>query len=288
MKHALARFGLFVPRVAALTLLAGCGAEPPLVAPEAAGPVYAQASGGAGEPEVFGNVYENGQRSTRTNLTVTIEPLDPETQSRLRGQIAATMWATPHTQGDSSHPKGWAYGWFDPRAGNNCGTIEQYNAGNNAGRLPEAHWANATTPPDTTQPEGHCIRPGRYQFTLSGPGVSRTFAFEYAGARAVTGNEYALVNDPDVGGDRIVEPHEYRDADVWTDYVIHIDLSTSSAAPTPVLRIQNSHQDPYAPTFTTESSPVANETDWLRFSSLTSTGIAWNLNDQGRVLARYH
>jgi hypothetical protein len=272
--------------MAVLALLVAACREQPLD-PTVHQPAFAEALGGAGEPEVFGNVYENGQRSTRTDLSMTIEPLDPETQARIRGRVAWSMWANPNSFGPNMHPKGWAYGWFDPRAGNNCGTLAQYLQGNNEGRAPEAHWTNAATSPDTSLPEGHCIRPGRYQFTLSGPGVSRTFQFEYVAARASGGDTYVTIADGETGDSLILEPQAYSEADAWTDHVLHLDLTTTTSAPTPVLRIQNSHGDPFTGNFIPETSPAANENDWLRFSSLTSTGIAWNLSNQGRALARY-
>jgi hypothetical protein len=276
---------LFFSVTALALLIPACTEQP--VNPSGQQPSFAEAFGGAGEPEVFGNVYENGQRSIRTDLTVTIEALDPATQSRLRGRIATTMWANPNTFGPNSHPKGWAYGWFDPRAANNCGTLGLYLQGNNDGRLPEAHWTNAITPPDTTLPEGHCIRPGRYRLTLSGDGVMRSVEFEYVAARTSGGEGYLTTIDGETGNTLLIEPQAYSDADVWTDHVIHVDLTASTAAPSPVLRIQNSHSSPFTGNFVPDTSLAANEVDWVRFSSLTSTGIIWNLSSQGRALALY-
>ncbi len=242
---------------------------------------------GGGEPEMFGSVYENGVRSTRTNITVTITPYDLETQSRLKGRWDGTMWANPRESGDSSHPRGWAYGWFDPRAANNCGTISQYEAGNDAGRAWEVHWSSAASPPDTSLPEGHCVRPGRYRLELMGAGAYRSFNFEYLGVRQSGATSALTVLDVARAESAAVEQHEYSTDNVVSDLVINVDLTTSATAPTPALRLQNVHSDAYADSFVTQAFPSGNENDWFRFSSHTSTGIVWNGNDRGRALALY-
>lgn len=234
---------------------------------------------GGGDPEVFGKVFENGRATTRTDLIVTINPLDLETQSHLRGRFDAGMWVNPTGSG---YPKNRMWGWFDPKAGDNCGGLGPYVLGDSTARAMEVHRHSASQPPDPNAREAHCIRPGRYQFTLSGSGVSRTYQFEYVAIRQLK------ATDASSGQLLLVEPTSYDTANVWNDYTLNVDLTTSGSFATPVIRMQNSHGNPDGGTFADEATVSANETDWLRFSSLGSTGVSWTLDPLGQAIARYH
>jgi hypothetical protein len=145
----------------------------------------------------------------------------------------------------------------------------------------EVHRHSASQPPDPNTREAHCIRPGRYRLTLSGEQVSRSYEFEYVGMRQLKATDAAS------GQLLLVEATSYDTANVWNDYTLNVDLTTSTSFPTPVIRMQNSHGTPDGGTFADEASVQANETDWLRFSSLGSTGISWSLDALGQALARY-
>lgn len=245
-------------------------------------PRFVIGAGPGGDPEVFGNVYENGQRTTRTDLLVTIAPLDPETQSHLRSRFDSIMWVNPADIG--GYPKGRMFGWFDPNGGDNCGGLGPYEQGDSTARAQEVHRRLPSVPPDTSTREAHCIRPGKYRFTLSTVEgqVLRSYQFEYLAARLLSATDAAT------GAPVLVEPTSYDTVNTHTDHILHVDLATSASFATPVIRMQNSHANPEGGTFADEASVQANEADWLRFSSLTSTGLSWTGDQLGRALARYH
>jgi hypothetical protein len=106
----------FWPGVVLIVGLSAC-AERPLVAP--ANRTLAFDEGGgceARDPELYGYVYEQGIRSARNDLTVTIDATDPETRARLKDTFPQSMWVNPG-EPYPAYPGGRGFGWYDPRGG---------------------------------------------------------------------------------------------------------------------------------------------------------------------------
>ena len=124
------------------------------------------------EEEFFGDVYENGHQTTSTSYTANLSPFDAVTASRLRPPQEAAMFADPN------HVGSWMYGWYDPKGGGGCGSLQTYLSGDTTARLTETH-RNAPGQPLPTYKERHCIRPGIYDFFVSGAAGERFMRIDY-------------------------------------------------------------------------------------------------------------
>lgn len=223
------RFSLLLwPCAVLLVGLSACADQPP-VAPTSNRALSFDVQGGcvATDPEVFGNLYLNGAASQRTDLTIAIDAADPETRSRLKDQFPQSMWVSPNIAGFPFYPLSRSFGWYDPRAGCECGGLNGYLGGDTASRAREVHWQSATLPYDPTSPERHCLVPGRYHVRLSGPDVDQEFDVEYVGVRAVVPGQAAAreVPNADLGGSLLVEPHTYTPYDTYSDHILNFDLA---------------------------------------------------------------
>ena len=281
--------------VALVGLLAAC-ADQSSVAP--AGRALSFSLSGdsctSGDPEVFGNIYEQGILSGRADLTITIQPANTETASRLKGPFSETMWVSPYLPPDSrSYPVGRGFGWYDPRAACECGGLSAYLDGDTASRAREVHWESATQPPASTSRERHCIMPGFYHVRLSGPGVYQELEFEYAGVRALVLGlpTWRQVQDSGFGGTLLVEPREYTPYDSYSDHILNFDLHSPprEVSASADLRLQTAYSNPDASPFTPAAGePAVTEQTYVRFSTRQRSGLNW-LGPQGygRALTQY-
>jgi len=244
------------------------------------------------EGELFGYVFgSNGLKTTDTNYYVYLDP-DGETSSRLDSYFLGTAWVDPDV-GDSAHAI-WMYEWTDPKAGGQCGNLEDYILGDTTGRQGEAHW---TGPGEGAGPgkEKHCLRPGRYEFRLfqTGTGVVKSFDIDYVPVKHETVSTPLRVWNDTWNVEETVEAIDYDDtANVWIDLVIHVDLSSTSFIDSGVLHVQNIGSDStdlwdeYID-FEDATSPTGYEEDWFRFS-VAPTTTEWNRNTRGKALSRLH
>ena len=162
---------------AGFALVASACRPEPTAAPRA--PAYDQ-SPLYTEEEFFGSIYQNGQATTSTAYSATLEPFDSATDVRVLLPRSFTVWANPTASR--------MYGWWDPAGGGACGNLTQYLAGQRGG---ESHWTGPGQPPSGT--ELHCIRPGTYTFTLAG----KSFRVDYL---QMAGNNYTVNNTTAVPG----------------------------------------------------------------------------------------
>jgi len=124
------------------------------------------------EEEFFGAVYENGHATTSTGYRASLIPFDPVTASRLRPPQESTMFVDPNPLGS------WMYGWWDPRGGGGCGSLQSYVSGDTTIRLRENH-RNGPGQPQPTYKERHCIRPGTYDFSVDREPGGRFMRIDY-------------------------------------------------------------------------------------------------------------
>ena len=220
------------------------------------------------EEEFFGDIYQNGQRATSTAYTASLSPRDSTTDARLLPPRSFTVWANPN----ASH----MYGWWDPAGGGACGGLTEYLAGQ---RGAESHSNGPGQPPSGT--ELHCIRPGVYIFSVP----DKVFRIDYL---QMAGHNYTINNTTAGVAERLEATSYYPgQAGNWIDHVVHVDLTPGNYQETRLLDVDNAGADPLSPTFTNQPSPAGTELDYFRFSAAQSSS-GWNLNSQGRALARLY
>jgi len=226
-----------------------------------------QKPAGSAEGEVFGIVFENGQR-TCSLWTVSLAP-HADAQSRLHmasykpSLVADWKWAN-------------MFEWWDPLALFPCKTSAQTlndYVQNGSGYAEVPH---ATSNPK----EGHCVRPGRYLFSFSGD--TRQFDVDYI----QPSGQFAL--NSGTGVNEAIEVTAYSPSlNTWQDLVINIDLTTVHPGDAPILEIQNAGSTPYLNSFSNQASPTGTAADWFRFSVMRSTSN-WNFDSRGKALARLY
>jgi hypothetical protein len=226
----------------------------------------AQKPGGSAEGEVYGSVFVNGQRSCSSHL-IELSPY-ADAQSRLHMATHEASLAA-----NSAYVN--MFEFWDPIAGSPCTAANLTLAGyvaNGAGTSERIH------APASPQ-EGHCVRPGRYLFSIDD---TRTFDVEYI---QPSGN--SALNTA-TGGQEAIETTGYNAAaNYWQDLVINTDFTTTHPGDTPILHIQNSGSNPYAGTFTNQTAPAGTAADWFRFSAALSTS-GWTVDGRGSALARLY
>jgi hypothetical protein len=226
----------------------------------------AQKPGGSAEGEVFGSVYVNGERSCSSHL-IELSPY-ADAQSRLHMSTFQASLAASSAYVNM-------FEFWDPIAGGPCTAANLTLAGyvaNGAGMSERIH------APATPQ-EGHCVRPGRYQFSIDD---TRIFDVEYI---QPSGN--SALNTA-TGASEAIETIAYSAAaNYWQDLVINTDFTSTHPGDTPVLHIQNSGSNPYAGTFSNQTAPVGTAADWFRFSAAMSMS-GWTIDSRGSALARLY
>jgi len=226
----------------------------------------------APEEEFFGEVWENGQRTARTDYSAGLQPFDSATAAHLVGPWSGSVWANP------SAPH--MYGWYDPVGGGNCGNLADYIAGDSSKRGPEAHWNGPGQPPSGV--ERHCIRPGIYTFSAAGKGFEVDY-LQMAGDNLTVYNSTAGVSER-------IEATSYsgQQANNWVDFVAHVDLTPGSYQETRVLDVENAGSHPLASTFSNQANPAGTELDFFRFSAARSSPGWGPAGSQGRALSRLY
>lgn len=261
------RMGVVAVSAAGLSLALGCEPEAPTWSPA---PVFVERSLSTVDEELFGDVFENGLRTTSSAYYAILTPSDPVTDARILSPRSFTIWANP----SAIH----MYGWWDPAGAGSCGDLAQYQAGQ---RGQESHWSGPGQPPTPGAVELHCIRPGIYNFSVE----DKAFRVDYL---QTAGNNFT-VNNTTAGVLERLEAFSYsqQQAANWVDHVVHVDLTPSGSQETRVLDVQNAHADSLKTTFADTSNPSGNENDWFRFSVARSS-TTWNRNSQGRMLAQLY
>jgi hypothetical protein len=231
-----------------------------------AGCAGTQKPAGSSEGEVFGSIYQNGERTCQL-WEVSLTPY-ADAQSRLHmASYKSTLMADWK----------WAnmFEWWEPTAGFPCGSAGQTPAQFVQNGSPWAEVPHAAASPK----EGHCVRPGRYFF--EGPGGG--FDVDY-----IQWSHRTAVNSG-TGATEFVESAVYNpdDLSAWQDLVINIDLTTTHPGDSPVLEIQNAGSDPYLGTFSDDAAPSGTAEDWFRFSVMRSTS-GWHVDTRGEALARLY
>jgi hypothetical protein len=231
------------------------------------------------EEEFFGNIYQNGQKTTSTSFYASLAPANQVTAGRLKPPQSSSAWADPNPLGS------WMYGWYDPRGGGGCGDLGSYLAGTVSARALESHRPSPGQPPPNT-PESHCIRPGTYQFSAA----AKTFRVDYLQAATDVAGSTLLVTNTTAGRREYLESAVYQDYLPFWDYVVHVDLGPSSFSETSILDVENALADLKKTTFSNQANPSGTEQDYFRFSVARSQS-SWNLASgdiRGRMLARFY
>jgi hypothetical protein len=173
-----------------------------------------------------------------------------------------------------------------------CGGLDGYLNGDTASRVREKHWQGGSPPPGPLPAERHCIVPGRYHVSLTGPDVAQDLYVEYVGVRAlVPGLPNArTVQDAELGGSLQVEPPTYDPYDTYSDHTINFDLHPRARTAHAVLRLQTVYADPDASPFVPEQGePAITDQTYVRFSARQRSGLNWPgpSNVYGHALAQY-
>ena len=235
-------------------------------ASRAAGCTGSQKPGGSQEGEIFGSVYENGQR-TCANWGVSLVP-HADAQSRLH--MASY---NPNLTARPIYLNMWEY--WEPLTGFPCAAADL----NLATYVASGSATSERIHAPSAAKEGHCVRPGRYTFSL---GEWRSFDVDYI---QPSGNS---ASNTLTGVAEAIEVTAYNPAiNLWQDLVINVDFTSSHPGDTPVLDIQNAGASPYAGTFTNQASPTGTAADWFRFSVARSTS-GWTVDNRGSALARLY
>lgn len=248
---------------------------------------------GSEEGEFFGRLLLNGTPIADTGYTISLVPADPATASRLR-YPDPTMWVNPAGYANSGN----MWDFFDPKAGGNCGSLARYLSGNpqdtipdstgGAGqRLYEIHRPGPGQPIPTNAAEKHCIRPGRYRVTISGPGgVEQVFDVDYLPIvpSQPGASSYKPVWNITSARAEALEAVVYDDTtNLWQDLVLHRDATITSYVDTVILDVQNALSNPALDTFLNHPTPAGSELDHFRFSVARSQS-GWHVASQGTSL----
>lgn len=174
-----------------------------------------------------------------------------------------------------------------PKGGGGCGDLATYLAGTVSARALESHRPGPGQPLPST-PEAHCIRPGKYRFSVAG----KTFLIDYLQAATDGAGATLLVTNTTASTQEMVEAVAYQDNLPFWDYIVHVDLTSPGPfTDTPVLDIENALTNPKKTTFVNQAAPSGTEQDTFRFSAARSQS-SWNLagssEPAGRMLARLY
>jgi hypothetical protein len=261
--------------IAIVMAFGACSPEqptPPTVAPVAEVALLSACEGlsdpDGTEGEIFGSIYENGERKCTAESDVVELIPDAETAARLHWPFGQSLVANS----DFRH----MFEWWDPEGGGPCTgylqtTVQWFQSGSTEPETPHASGSQ----------EIHCVRPGRYQFS----GGTREFPVDYV---QIAEDEVTL----QTGGTASVETTEYVPFPTyygsWYDLIIMIDNTSTTASESAVLDIENAGPIPYKSTFAGQAgSVVGTAEDWFRFSSSRSTS-SWSANPQGHALMRLY
>lgn len=215
--------------------------------------------------EVFGSIYVNGERDCTEHM-IWLTP-QSDAQSRLHmPSFSHALESNPY----------WMDMWefWDPLASAPCAGssgLSSYLASGAA--YPEAIHASSNPI------EGHCVRPGHYQFSLDEG--TKTFPVEYIQWSGTNASNSAA------GLTEAIESPTYSatSTNSWQDLVINVDLGTAHPGDTPHLDIQNAHAAWDAPSFADAANQSGTAADWFRFSAARSTSN-WAGDSKGKALAR--
>ncbi|HEX6588664.1 MAG TPA: hypothetical protein VF039_06550 [Longimicrobiales bacterium] len=223
------------------------------------------------EEEIFGFVYENGQRISTSNYYVMLVP-EPGTRQRLveRAEEAydsitydSVMYVMP-----GGHTKEAMFGWFD--------VVQDCPGGRD-----EVHYEGPATPPDSTVRERHCVTAGDYTISLwdgnpEQPGaiLEREIPVTYVQRHTnlTPFNTHTNSDDYVVEAELPYSPEVYR----FLDLVISFEVDAGAAgsySSTPVLRVDTigasiGLEDA---TFTHIDSATAPKNHYFRFDASSST-----------------
>lgn len=236
------------------------------------------------EGEFIGEVWDDSQPSTASDLWFELIPADQETSSRLSGTIfSQTLWLDP----GSDLP----IEYFDPEAGGRylpdpnevcAGSRATYLAGDfsNAGSEVHPSGPGQGVP---SGPETHCVVPGQYEARLwdgapeTGTLLKSLFVDYLAldGATASVGGKTAVIEAPEFDENTTTD---------WGDLVIHFHLNPPGGySDTESLQIENAGDDPYKSSFSSQANPTGTVTDWFRYRTDQSS-TTWGLDDRGTHL----
>lgn len=128
------------------------------------------------EGELLGKIFTGSNRNTVSGYRVHIRPANSDTRNRLHGPEKDSVSVSMEAKPGGWAPKDWDYEWTDPAAGGLCGELDKYEQDSIQYRATERH----TSSPNPGK-EVHCIRPGKYFFTLTDVGgdTTKTFVVEY-------------------------------------------------------------------------------------------------------------
>jgi hypothetical protein len=239
-----------------------------------AGPQLSLVPGTHNEEELIGNFYSNGSMLTSGTFTVLLEPLDTATANRVWFADASTMTINLATYTANRH-----YGWSDAAASD--GPCAKVGATDPAERIAffkptdyrtlvsayyEMH--TSTGQRENTLVENHCIRPGRYQLSVSGAG-NQSLPVDYL---AVESSAYGVVvavsQTHEASETYTIESDSYLASDGWVDLVVDFDFgSPSGTRPTPAFHVDAVSVANRSSTFSDAGSPVSgSSSDVFRFS----------------------
>lgn len=247
------------------------------------------------EPEVFGGIFEAGQRAG-CSYSVQLSPI-AHPGVVLHPSYAAGLTTDPGFT--------LAFGWWDPDQAGACrssdGSVAAYETGGIVS--PELHGTGGVLGPPWSGngggTEAHCIRPGTYLFSASGSGGATSFPVDYIQTTGMLTNSTAGVTE------WVERPYAQQGG--VHDLVINVDVTSGGggqlAAPrgvlppsgsdTPVLTAQAVAGSPtdLATPFVGATSVSGTANTWFRFSmagsSWTDDIPSWG-HSGGRVLARLY
>lgn len=158
----------------------------------------------APEEEFFGMVFENGHPTTSTAYAAQLIPFNSATASRLRFPQESTMFVGPDPLST------WMYGWYDPKGGGGCGDLPSYLSGDTTHRLTEAHRSAPGQPPPNHK-ERHCLRPGTYDFSVTGgpEGNGMTYRVDYLQIAVDGSNSPIIIDNATAGVQENTDPQTY-------------------------------------------------------------------------------
>jgi PKD repeat protein len=172
--------------------------------------------------------------------------------------------------------------WYDPKAGGGCGNLSSYLQGDTTARDPEGHWSGPTSPPDGIAKERHCIRPGRYRFTVA----DQSFLVDYHSIKSASGGVLWVWNET-AGIYEALEGSPDDTANRWVDLLVNVDIGSNSYEETRVLSVENAGRRPDTTVFEDQASPSGGRRDWFRFSTAGSS-TTWPGDAAGTGLLRLY
>jgi hypothetical protein len=233
------------------------------------------------EGELMGDIFSG----TTNDYYVELSPRSSTDDDWVKGAHSWRMWADTGRHFTSQGRRNWMFEWADPNDGGICGSLDAYNSG--GARATEVHKEYEGHVP--TEPEKHCIRPGRYWFRVY-KGVSsdvlvKEFEIEYLAGAATAPGAVINVLDTMTGDTQSVQSATPLGAASVHDFVVNIDRQSGTYTETAVLDLENVGSVPYDTTFANQAIVAGNENDHFR-ASVARSSVGWNRHTRGRMLAQ--